>query len=1065
MREKISKFKYKGKTFNLGMLRFCLFLFFIITTLFGAGPFISVMMSKADTADIDLKVSEVISIAIDADDVSFNLIPNKAGTFGSSQTTVRVFTNSDGYKLYMNNKTADNALQHESVADKISALTIPNATSSSFGLNEWGYSLDGTTYNAVPTSTILIATEQNTALQAVQNGKKPSDSAASNNAGTPSSVASTTVHFGANVNTDIASGKYTDTVVFTVTGNNVPPVAPEIIPSTSGWKQSVTLAATESGSTHDIDHFEYNVVKSTLALTASDSNIKQDAATKTPTQADPATGQGLSVTISKSSGYADGIYYVYFRSVDVKNNKSNWSTANIAKIDNTAPQAPVITVNSYDRFSFASSDATNSALTYFVSAANNTTRPTNASNWLGEPERIITSAGTYYAYVRDEAGNISDPTPITAYRVIKEADVNSTSTAKYDSTTGTAWADNNAFALNGTKLYVSGAANSNYTISKIYCGSTNGATSPQNCTVNGETKFHAEATDQTKPSTPTITRSDYNTFTYTATDGVGVTGYYVSTSSTAPTTSSTWVTTTSKDIGNAAAETWYVWARDAAGNISDSASIKSFKVTRSATNASLTTKYENASGTAFTSTTYVLNGTPIYVEASANSGYTLTALTFAGATISTKSTNNVTKETAIVATAVDQTKPSTPTITRSDYNTFTYTATDGVGVTGYYVSKDNATAPTTSNTWVTTTSYDIAGAGTYYVWAKDAAGNISDSASIVAYSVTQGTNSNALSSAKYVSTSGTAWSSSANYALAGTPLYAYGTANSGYTLTKVYCGSTNGATSPQNCTVNAATTFYAQATDQTKPGTPTITRSDYNTFTYTATDGVGVTGYYVSKDNATAPTTSSTWVTTTSYDITGAGTYRVWARDAAGNISAAASIVAYTVSRSVSNATLTTRYDSTSSSTGTVFTSTIYVLNGTSIYGYATANSDYVLRTMSPMSNGSYSTVAGADMTVTASATLKNITDLTYMQDMTSTICANSSVDQSKTVKDAGDIANSYTIKKLADSRCWMTTNYNIGSNSSTTPISTTYYNITSAYTIPQGVSPFPLVTSTVLLK
>lgn len=347
MREKISKFKYKGKTFNLGMLRFCLFLFFIITTLFGAGPFISVMMSKADTADIDLKVSEVISIAIDADDVSFNLIPNKAGTFGSSQTTVRVFTNSDGYKLYMNNKTADNALQHESVADKISALTIPNATSSSFGLNEWGYSLDGTTYNAVPTSTILIATEQNTALQAVQNGKKPSDSAASNNAGTPSSVASTTVHFGANVNTDIASGKYTDTVVFTVTGNNVPPVAPEIIPSTSGWKQSVTLAATESGSTHDIDHFEYNVVKSTLALTASDSNIKQDAATKTPTQADPATGQGLSVTISKSSGYADGIYYVYFRSVDVKNNKSNWSTANIAKIDNTAPQAPVISGKFY----------------------------------------------------------------------------------------------------------------------------------------------------------------------------------------------------------------------------------------------------------------------------------------------------------------------------------------------------------------------------------------------------------------------------------------------------------------------------------------------------------------------------------------------------------------------------------------------------------------------------------------------------------------------------------------------------------------------------------------------
>ena len=253
----------------------------------------------------------------------------------------------------------------------------------------------------------------------------------------------------------------------------------------------------------------------------------------------------------------------------------------------------------------------------------------------------------------------------------------------------------------------------------------------------------------------------------------------------------------------------------------------------------------------------------------------MTALTFAGATISTKSTNNVTKETAIVATAVDQTKPSTPTITRSDYNTFTYTATDGVGVTGYYVSKDNATAPTTSNTWLPLPVMTLPEPAPTMSGQRMPRQHLRFCLHRGLFRDT-GTNSNALSSAKYVSTSGTAWSSSANYALAGTPLYAYGTANSGYTLTKVYCGSTNGATSPQNCTVNAATTFYAQATDQTKPGTPTITRSDYNTFTYTATDGVGVTGYYVSKDNATAPTTSSTWVTTTSYDITGAGTYRVW---------------------------------------------------------------------------------------------------------------------------------------------------------------------------------------------
>jgi len=174
-------------------------------------------------------------------------------------------------------------------------------------------------------------------------------------------------------------------------------------------------------------------------------------------------------------------------------------------------------------------------------------------------------------------------------------------------------------------------------------------------------------------------------------------------------------------------------------------------------------------------------------------------------------------------------------------------------------------------------------------------------------------------------------------------------------------------TESKTCTV----TFV----DNFAPDTPTITRKDYNTFTFTAEDNEGVAGYYITKDSTTKPTASASgWTTATTYDINGAGTYRVWAKDKDGNVSdTAGTITAYTISRSQgANTTLTTRYDSTSSSTGTVFSSNTVMLAGTSVWAKATASSGYTVtlkRGSTAISASGASFTVSSSLTITSSAT------------------------------------------------------------------------------------------------
>jgi hypothetical protein len=151
-------------------------------------------------------------------------------------------------------------------------------------------------------------------------------------------------------------------------------------------------------------------------------------------------------------------------------------------------------------------------------------------------------------------------------------------------------------------------------------------------------------------------------------DNVGVTGFLLTLSSTKPAaTASGWTATlpSSYTFGSAGTQTLYLWAKDAAGNISSSASA-----------AVVITLPSGPDTTPPTVTSFSLPAT---------AGSLTIAIT-------------------------------------------TFTATDNIAVTGYLVTT-TSTTPSGSAVWTSSapTSYALSSAGTktLYAWARDAAGNIS----------------------------------------------------------------------------------------------------------------------------------------------------------------------------------------------------------------------------------------------------------------------------------------------------------------------------------------------------
>jgi hypothetical protein len=177
-------------------------------------------------------------------------------------------------------------------------------------------------------------------------------------------------------------------------------------------------------------------------------------------------------------------------------------------------------------------------------------------------------------------------------------------------------------------------------------------------------------TSFTMASTATVNQA-VTGISIAASDAYGATGYYLTTSSTKPLASGSFVLPlTQWTFTNAGTFTMYPWARDLAGNVSN------------------------------------VYGSPVTVTVSAPADTTAPVIASFAATPGDHLNVNI-----------------------------AISATDAVGVTGYLLSETGTTPAPGAGGWVSSapTSFTVLGYGTHtvYAWAKDAAGNVSNRAESV----------------------------------------------------------------------------------------------------------------------------------------------------------------------------------------------------------------------------------------------------------------------------------------------------------------------------------------------
>ncbi|MBR2543538.1 InlB B-repeat-containing protein, partial [Candidatus Saccharibacteria bacterium] len=187
----------------------------------------------------------------------------------------------------------------------------------------------------------------------------------------------------------------------------------------------------------------------------------------------------------------------------------------------------------------------------------------------------------------------------------------------------------------------------------------------------------------------------------------------------------------------------------------------------------------------------------------------------------------------------------------------------------------------------------------------------------------------------------------------------------------------------------------------------------------------------------------------------------------------AASITSYTVTAAKTSQASVSRRDYTVTWNGNGgSTPTAYTRN----YGQAigtlpsSSRANYVFAGWYNTSAASGGTAATTTTTVTGNVTYYarwtpvTIANVSYMQDMTSAACANTAVNTARTLTDRRD-SKTYTIKKMADGKCWMTQNLRlVGPRTLTSADS----NVSSNFALPASTNwsvPGYSSTGTAMLK
>ena len=604
--------------------------------------------------------------------------------------------------------------------------------------------------------------------------------------------------------------------------------------------------------------------------------------------------------------------YVYARLWD-GTNYGGTATGNVENIDKTKPQVGSATATT-NSIAINATDEASGIIGYAISTSNTT--PSNFTDVTKTKTLSVEPTGykqgtTYYVWVKDEAGNISD---VKSTATGKVTDLTAANVKFTYSPSG--WTNKDVTVTATASTTVTG-----FTLQTSKDGQTWESKATQTYSSNGKiyarlwdgTNFGGTATgnftniDKTKPVVTGATATT-NKIAITATDEAsGIIGYAVTTSNTAPSSFTGVASTKSLSVaptGYKQGTTYYVWVKDEAGNISDVKSTATGKVTDlTAANVKFTyspSGWTNKDVTATASTT--VTGFTLQTSKDGSNWSSTATQTYSsngkiyarlwdGTNFGGTATGNFTN--------IDKTKPVVTGATATT-NKIAITATDEAsGIIGYAVTTSN-TAPSSFTGVASTKSLSVAPTGykqgtTYYVWVKDEAGNISDVKSTATGKVTDLTAANV----KFTySPSG--WTNKDVTATASTTV-------TGFTLQTSKDGSNWSSTATQTYSSNGkiyarlwdGTNFGGTATgnftniDKTKPVVTGATATT-NKIAITATDEAsGIIGYAVTTSN-TAPSSFTGVASTKSLSVAPTGykqgtTYYVWVKDQAGNVSASKS--------------------------------------------------------------------------------------------------------------------------------------------------------------------------------
>ena len=178
-------------------------------------PAMTFAASTTATTTINANVAPVISMTTSGS-VALNITPTGVGSASSASDTVSVSTNrSTGYNLQLADSDATNTLVNG--ANSLAATSGTFAAPATIGNNTWGFRVDGAgTFGAGTTTAQTDQTTLSGTWAAVPVSGSP---VTIKTTATTATSDTTTVWYGAKVDTSKPDGTYTDTVTYTATTN------------------------------------------------------------------------------------------------------------------------------------------------------------------------------------------------------------------------------------------------------------------------------------------------------------------------------------------------------------------------------------------------------------------------------------------------------------------------------------------------------------------------------------------------------------------------------------------------------------------------------------------------------------------------------------------------------------------------------------------------------------------------------------------------------------------------------------------------------------------------------